>query len=70
MVKVQRQLIIKVKVQWSKFKGKVPTCRATGNLFTCLPLTCQPFYFPIPLFLPFIAPTFAENIYFCSMKPA
>ena len=26
--------------------------------------------FPIPLFLAFIAPTFAENIYFCSMKPA
>ena len=26
--------------------------------------------FPSPLFLAFIAPTFAENIYFCSMKPA
>ena len=42
MVKVQRQLIIKVKVQWSKFKGKVPTSHKACNLSTRLLINCQP----------------------------
>ena len=42
MFKVQRQLIIKVKVQWSKFKGKVPTSHKAYNLSTRLLVNCQP----------------------------